>query len=121
MKCDEKKLIDSWFKLQYSEVKSLEKDENFWAYEVLDRLCEDEPERCLHIIENMCSSTDDEFLLANIAAGPLEDLLVRCGDLIISKLEDVVEGNEKMKKIIPLVWKNDIDEEIWDRLDKYKR
>ena len=60
----------------------------FWAYETLDRICRDDPERALEIILLAAGLTTDQRILDNLAAGPLEDLLVRNGPVIISRIEE---------------------------------
>src|SRR5690606_9863070 len=104
---------NAWKELCLSKTEVREKDKNFWAYETLDHLCEEEPFECLKIIVKICETTDNEEILSNVAAGPLEDLLVRHGKTVIAEVEKWAIQNRKYKRVLASVWKNEIDDAVW--------
>src|SRR5262245_7862582 len=48
----------------------------FWAWEAVNALVRDEPEQAWSMILRLVELSPDDRILANVAAGPLEDLLV---------------------------------------------
>lgn len=110
---EERILVEAWMDFCSSKDKPSEEHRNYWAYETIDRLCDEEPEKCLALIIAICSSTNNEFILANVAAGPLEDLLVRNGDRVLDQLELWAQQDHKNRSVLASVWRNNIDDELW--------
>jgi len=110
------KLIESWIELQKSNRRDLENDENFWAYEEINSLTKTFPLYVLDFIEAACKVTNDDKILASLAAGPLEDLLVKNGNVVITEIERRFIKDAKLKKVLASVWENDIDAKVWDRV-----
>ena len=121
MEVDDAKLISGWKDLVLSKPGSQEHDKSFWAFETLDRLCDEEPLHCWNIITKICEGTDNEEVLANTAAGPLEDLLVRHGKSVIGKVEHWAAQDRKNRRVLASVWKNAIDDAIWIAVKKATR
>ncbi len=115
---EERILVETWKNFCSSKEKPGEEHRSFWAYEALDRLCDEEPERGLAITIAICDSTEDEFVLANVAAGPLEDLLARHGNRVVDQLESWARQEIKHRRVLASVWKNSIDDKIWERVSK---
>src|SRR4051812_29100223 len=67
-----------------------EADDTFWAYQALDKLCASDPDRALDIILLILESSPPTRVLDNLAAGPLEDLLVRNGTKVLDRVERLV-------------------------------
>ncbi len=92
-------------------------DETFWAFETLGDIARNDPSLCLALIIEILASTDDENVLAVLAAGPLEDVLVHHGPILISQVEREAETNEKFKYLLGGVWRNSIAPEVWGRVE----
>jgi hypothetical protein len=90
----------------------------FWAYETLDRICRDDPERALEIILLAAGLTTDQRILDNLAAGPLEDLLVRNGPVIISRIEELAAANGLLRTLIQGVWTERMKSDIQARIQR---
>jgi Family of unknown function (DUF6869) len=90
----------------------------FWAFQKLDEYCEREPEKAFALILAIARLTDDQFVLDNLAAGPLESLLVRNGSVVIDDIELEVSHNAKLRELLQGVWHNLIDETIWQRVER---
>jgi hypothetical protein len=94
--------------------------ENFDANEELDDLVTDEPERAwplsCEVIRRI--SPQDEDILAYVAAGPLEDLLVRHPYAFIDRIESLARNDAHFRRAMSGVWGwNSIPSEIRTRLD----
>jgi hypothetical protein len=61
---------------------------------------------------------DDPEMMACLAAGPLEDLLVEHGEKFISEVEELALANHKFKELLTGVWRNRISCEVWKRIRK---
>ena len=80
--------------------------ECFDAYLELDKLVTNEPERAWPLICEIIRriSPKDEDLLAYVAAGPLEDLLVRHPDGFIERIEILAQNDAHFRRALSGVW-----------------
>lgn len=96
------------------------------AYE-LDDLCQSDPSSALEVIliitrsyslEQICNEnkTDASHILSNLAAGPLEDLLVYHGKSIIYQIETEARLDQRFIWLLENVWENRIDKEVWRKI-----
>ena len=114
---DPKKIAHSWALMHKAEEGSSTYIENFWAFDALSDLCSNSPNECLHVIEEIFAiESSSNLIIANLAAGPLEDLLVQHGDLMIEKIVNIAESNPLWRKMLGAVWQNDIKDHVWSRL-----
>ncbi|WP_462158252.1 DUF6869 domain-containing protein [Pseudoalteromonas sp. GB56] len=58
--------------------------------------------------------------LAVLAAGALEDALSMRGELYISQVEELCKTQPRFKKLLAGVWRNNISQDVWDRMSKVK-
>jgi len=79
-------IADAWIKYQYLSGRERETSALFDAWLRLNDLIRDEPETAWPIIQEMWSLDQSDFILANIAAGPVEDLLRIHGPGFIGEL-----------------------------------
>jgi hypothetical protein len=115
-------LVDAWIKL-HEVTKTYGNDSEavkhlFWAFEELDNICGENPERALKQITNILGSTQDEYILANLAAGPLETLLARHGKKLIVDVERLAKNDHRFRSLLQNVWQNRIDDQTWGRILK---
>jgi len=66
-------IAEAWAKLYHLPESSKERQDNFWAFSKMLDLCEDEPETGWRIIHLIRKHDGSDVLLANLAAGPVED------------------------------------------------
>ncbi|MGE5529365.1 MAG: peptidoglycan-binding domain-containing protein [Patescibacteria group bacterium] len=83
----------------------------------LDRLVRSDPARAWGIILDLVAVTANESLLAFLAAGPIEDLLVHHPEMI-DKIEHDSLIDEKLCGVLDCVWKNGLPDETWTRLQR---
>ena len=62
--------------------------------------------------------TTNKKILEALAAGPLEDLLAEHGQLIFPELETYIEANPEFKECLSNVWKNDMSNKLYSRIQE---
>ncbi len=92
--------------------------DTFWAYQALDQLCVTNPDRALDIILLIVESRPERRVLDNLAAGPLEDLLVRNGAHVLPRVERLVATHDDFKWLIGGVWTERIPVELRSKVDQ---
>lgn len=93
------------------------------AWEELYRLVSSDPEQALQVILEINSQiTRGEprlKILASLAAGPMEDLLVRHGSRVIEKVEIQARIDPSLRMCLGGVWQNTMSDELFERVQKY--
>jgi hypothetical protein len=113
---EDRNVAKAWVSLQYAERNSPEFDSLFWAHMRLDEILDNDAEHCWQIINEIREIDSSDFLLSNLAAGPLEDLLARSGGAFIERIEKLAQKDEKFRRLLAGLWKNNIPDEIWARV-----
>ncbi len=88
----------------------------FWTFELLVQAAEKDPALCWRLIEAVVARDSDEQVLAALAAGPMEDLLVHHGPAFIDRIETKAAQNPLFRHLLAGVWRNEIAQDIWDRI-----
>lgn len=115
---DKQKLVAAWIALHHAEAKSPEYNDNFWAFTALSDLCETDPDFCWELIEEIRRSDGSDIILANIAAGPLEDLLAQHGVRFIDRIEKQARDDKQYRKLLGAIWQNNIPDDVWKRVKR---
>lgn len=92
-------------------------EETFWAFEKMCELARRDPDLCFSVILEVLASTHDQDVIAVLAAGPLEDVLVHHGARMIPKLEKVAGRDERFKHLLAGVWPSRIAPDVWARIE----
>ena len=114
----EEQLINAWIALQHSDKSSAEYDKHFWAVDDVWQLSRKFPDICLEFINEVRRRDGSELILACLAAGPLEDVLVNYGSQIIEQIEALARKDPQFKKLLGAVWRNNIAEDVWVRIQR---
>ena len=77
---------------------------SFAAYEAFSKLVGEDPESAWRAVLFVVEKTDSEFVLENLAAGPLETLIGRYGDQFIDRIESRAAVDEKFRWLLGGVW-----------------
>jgi hypothetical protein len=109
-------IAQTWIELYRLPEDSQEREAKFWAFERLSGLVRDDPEEAWRIIEAMRRLDGTDSILANVAAGPLEDLLVYHGDKFIDRFEILAQSDQQFRRLLGAVWKNDMSDALWARV-----
>lgn len=110
------KIAETWITLYHLPEDSIERQKNFWAFSKMEDLCNNDPENCWKVIQLIRELDGSDTVLANLAAGPLEDLLVSYGETFIDRIEVLAKDDTQFKKLLGAVWKRDIPDVIWKRV-----
>ena len=78
-------------------------DSLFWSWEVFYGDWADCTEM-LELVLLLVATAPDEPSLSLVGAGPLEDLLWKCGDAVIDRIELAAGGDTKLGRALANVW-----------------
>lgn len=95
-----------------------EADATFSAFQAFHELARNEPQRALDAIVWTMESTQNEFVLENLAAGPLEVLLSKHGPTVIEQVEAQAKLSDKFKWLLDGVWLESIPTAIALRVER---
>jgi len=92
-----------------------EQNINWPAWEQLHSLTHAQPLDALRVVIAVARSTDNEWVLENLGAGPLEDLIHYHGNAVIEHIEREAKENPSFVDALTCVWESG-PEEIWSRV-----
>jgi hypothetical protein len=107
-------LAEAWIALQNAS--KTDRETLFWAFQQLDGLVDDDPNAAWRVIDLIWRNDDSDLMLARVAAGPLEDLLVRHGPQFIDRVTEQARREPVFRKMLGGVWRDAIAEPVWLRL-----
>lgn len=113
---DSQQIATAWIKLHSAPEESPEREELFWAYNHVCDLIQDDPEEGWEIIETIRRLDESDLTLSNLAAGPLEDLLVAHGEKFIDRIEALAKDDQQLRKLLGATWQNDMPDALWARI-----
>jgi hypothetical protein len=100
------RLIEAWLRLQ----------EDWWAHDELDLLCESDPERGWSVVTELVERAPTREILEIAAAGPLEDLLRAHAPALIDRAESVAAQSARWREALAIVRVPDADQPATRRL-----
>jgi hypothetical protein len=112
-----KKIAKAWIEMSQAQDGSAAYEEKFWAAEKLFDFIYNEPETAWLVIDAIRHQiTPGDQVFWNLAAGPLEDLLVYHGPIFIDRFEELAKQDINFRKLLGGVWRNQISEDVWNRI-----
>jgi hypothetical protein len=92
-------------------------DSNWWAFEKFIQVGTEElsSKDCLNTILVILEKKPPDKVMSVLAAGPLEDLIDRCGEEVIDNIERLARQNPKFKNLLGGVWECSTPD-IWSRV-----
>jgi hypothetical protein len=109
------RIAEAWIELTRLPENSAQRDGKFWSWERLHELIHQEPETAWRVIQIIRREGSD-LVLANLAAGPLEDLLVAHGEQFIDRVEALARQDKQFKKLLGATWQNAMSPGLWKRV-----
>jgi hypothetical protein len=82
----------------------MNRDEDFWAFEAVDRLVKSDLENAWEITLLLLRKAHTDDALAYVAAGPLEDFLDIYGDSALDLVEGAAKSDSRLRLALSLVW-----------------
>jgi hypothetical protein len=89
---------------------------NFWAFDRVWRLCQQDPEAAWQFILAVLAEDRSNKVLQTLSAGPLEDLLSKHPYTMIKRVEAEARSNPHFAKLLGGVWQNRIPDDVWRRV-----
>ena len=84
----------------------------------LDELVDREPETAWQVIDLIWRRDQDDWILANLAAGPVENLLARHGPAFIERIYVAARREPVFRRLLGGVWRSGMPEPVWRRLQE---
>jgi len=111
-----RKLAEAWITFTANRLAN-ENSEYFWAFEQLQALVDVDPDSAWKVIDSIRRlDTCSDLVLANLGAGPLEDLLARHGSKFIEQFETLARQDAEFRRLLGVVWQNNIADDLWLRI-----
>lgn len=92
-------------------------DPDFWATETLMDLQFDDPVRALEIVFLIARDADDDWVLENLGAGPLESLLA-ADPTFLDAVALEMRSSPRLKGALQCVWQNTMSDETWAQVQR---
>ena len=97
-----RQLVDDW--IQYHASDSSPNDRQNTAWDRVHTLVHDEPEIAWPLILKLVRLSPNDWVLASVAAGPLEDLLTKQDELFLDRVEAEAANNPRFCRCLTGVW-----------------
>jgi hypothetical protein len=119
------KLIEAW--LEYHNMleragdltgRTTVADGHLWAVDRIDDIVRQDPEAGWRLIMELLLRSESDYQLACLASGPLETLLAAHGQGFIDRVEHIALSNERFRETLFGVWKNEIPDDVWSRIEQ---
>ena len=109
-------LPDMWIAFTNLKQSSPEYDQLFWIWEHVNHLCSKQPVEAFDFILAVLKLDPSDQVLANLAAGPMEELLGNHPHEMIERVETEVRRNPRLRHLLGGVWQNAMPNDVWLRV-----
>ena len=111
------RIVTAWIAAEQAKRGSPEYETNRWAVsEVIDWALEGEGDRLWQFILEVYKRDLSDKVIAVLAAGPLEDLLVKRGVDFIDHVKELARKDPRFNHLLGGVWRNTMTDEVWQRV-----
>lgn len=87
-----------------------------WAEDLMFDITYENPKQLLEIILVIIHRDPPNEVVEILAAGPLEDYLAKCGEEVMSKVEEQAKRDKKFRGLLGGVWQNAMSDNVWARV-----
>ena len=98
------RLIDAYLSYAKSLCRDEMNDADYWAVDVVRDIVARDAEAAWPIVLELIGRAEDDEVLAFIAAGPLEDLLIAHGPQLIDRIEARAATDKTLRRALSGVW-----------------
>jgi hypothetical protein len=102
----------------YLEHQSSHRPDLWWTWERIQQLVQGAPDAAWMVLYAAIVRAPDPTMVGYLGAGPIEDLLSEWGHRVIDRIEDAAQTEPRVVYALSCVWRNDIDEAVWDRIQR---
>jgi hypothetical protein len=100
-----------------AERNSQEQFDTAWAdTKSLDLLLEEQYEDLWNLIMAIHFLDQSDKIMGILSAGPVEDLLGQSGERFIGRMEEKAKSDPRFTRVLGGVWRNDMSEDVWARV-----
>jgi hypothetical protein len=111
---DIKTLSEEWIKAEEQDDSS---EQNHWSIDyVIELPLDGKFEELWSFVQYTYKKDISKFVIENLAAGPLEDLLTYAGESYIEEIEQLASNDPKFRSVLGGVWKNNMTDQVWERV-----
>ena len=89
-----------------------------WAERKLSELARVDPNLCLDLIMAILGRDKTDRVVANLAAGALEEMMSENGEKMFDRVAKLSTENADFKKLLGGVWQGDMSDTFWNRFQK---
>lgn len=116
------RVVEAWIAGHETESGTPEHERNWWAVsQVMDWALDGQADQLWLFILATYDRNISDRVISVLAAGPLEDLLVKHGPLFIERVEQLARQDEKFNSLLGGVWQNTMSEEVWTRVQAARK
>ena len=109
-------LVSAYCEFTKTPEESSRKEELYWSFEKLFQASLSDPDLCLKLILAVLQADHSDSVLEQLAAGPMEELLVQHGAEVIDRVEERAESDPVFRDMLGGVWRSEIAGDVWDRI-----
>jgi hypothetical protein len=91
-------------------------DDAEWMYVWVVEMLQEHPDEAWPVLQALVAVARDDRELAVVAAGPIEEVLVAHGPLVIARVETQAAQDPKFRRALSGVWRSEIAEAVWVRV-----
>ena len=114
-------ICDQWIQAVDSDYKTKE-GYNHWSVDYIGGLhLEQKYEELWEMIKILYPKKMKALTFAVLAAGSVEELLSGAGKQYIDRIESLAKNDERFNQLLGGVWKSDIDEAVWERVEAVRK
>lgn len=108
-------LVDTWI-AEHKDYRTEKHPTLGWAFKELNRLCDEEPFAALRAIDQIIAKDHSDPIMEVLAAGPLENLLVKHGTIVVDEISKLAASNAAFRELLGGVWSAGIDPTVWEQV-----
>jgi hypothetical protein len=115
------RLVDAWIIATEAGPNTPINASNHWAIDQVDRWQSENHEMLWKFILAIFKRDLPDIVIANLAAGPVEELLSRFGEDYIDRVESLARSDPKFNYVLGGVWQLFMTNDIWERVQAARR
>lgn len=96
-------------------------EDTSWSWVGLKKFVRHDPELAWELILQVLATDQSDVIIENLAAGPLEELLVYHGEKFIERIKKQAEQDSDFNELLGGIWEDDISPEVWNTVQKVRK
>ena len=109
-------LVAAYCEFTKTPEESPRRDQLYWSFAKLFQASQSDPDLCLKLILAVLQADQSDRVLEQLAAGPMEELLVHHGAEVIDRVETRAGIDPVFRDMLGGVWRSQIARDVWVRI-----